>query len=138
MSTEKRKIYVVNDDQAILSLFEELLGEEGFEVYTSRFQVSTQVLHEQIRSLSPDMVIMDFLIGEEAMGWQLLQLMKMDRQTRDIRAIVCSAAVKILNDLQPHLQAMNVQVVLKPFDIDHLLGVIDTMWEKPGAPLSIE
>jgi CheY-like chemotaxis protein len=138
MSGEKRKIFVVNDEQAILTLFEELLEEEGYEVDVDNFRTSTESVFDRVLVAKPDMVIMDFLIGDEAMGWQLLQMMKLTRETKDIPVVVCSAAVKILRDLLPHLQTMKVQVVLKPFDIDHLLSVINTMWESPTAPLSFD
>jgi hypothetical protein len=62
------------------------------------------------------------------------QMLKMDRETRDIPVVVCTAAIKLVADLQPHLGAMGVGVVLKPFDIDHLLAEIDKMWrtQDPG------
>ena len=66
--------------------------------------------------------MLDFLIQDEGKGWQFLQMLKMDRETRDI------PAVKLVEDLQSHLDAMGVGVVLKPFDIDHLLAEIDKMW----------
>jgi hypothetical protein len=42
--------------------------------------------------------------------------------------------VKLVEDLQTHLDAMGVGVVLKPFDIDNLLAEIDKMWasQHPG------
>ena len=56
-------------------------------------------------------------------------MLRMDRETRDIPVVVCTAAVKLVEDLQTHLDAMGVGAVLKPFDIDHLLArKIEEMW----------
>lgn len=125
---KQQHILVVNDDPAILTLFQDLLGEEGYQVTLDRFGRQTGELLETIRSLKPDLVIMDFIIGGEASGWQLLQAAKMDRETRDIPVIVCTGAVKQITELSEHLDGMDVHVVIKPFDIDHLLEVIAKTW----------
>ena len=72
--------------------------------------------------------MLDFVIQDEGKGWQFLQLLKMDTDTRDIPVIVCTAAAKLVEELQTHLDNMGVAVVLKPFDIDHLLTQIDKKW----------
>lgn len=134
MSPAKKHILVVNDDPAILDLFEELLGEEGYRVTLDKFARKTGELLQTIRDLQPDLVIMDFIIGGELMGWQLLQATQMDRGTRQIPVIVCTAALKQVTELSHHLDAIGVHVVTKPFDIDHLISVIDKVWASQGSP----
>lgn len=129
----KKHILVVNDDLAILDLFQELLGEEGYDVTLDNFARLTGELLLTIRELQPDLVIMDFIIGSEDSGWQLLQASRMDRSTRDIPVIVCTGAVKQVTELGDHLDGMGVRVVTKPFDIDHLIAIIDKVWESQGA-----
>jgi len=116
-------VYVLNDTPAILELFRELLEDEGYRVTTDAFNVvaADQKLVD-IRRAKPDVVILDFMIGGEQVGWQVLQLLKMDRETRHIPAIICTGAVRQVEELQPHLAEMRVAVVLKPFDIDRLLA----------------
>ncbi len=123
----RKHILVVNDEPAILRLFAELFGEEGYRVTLEDFSRQTQDVFESIREQFPDLVILDLIIGDEGGGWQLLQLMKMDRTTRDTPLIVCTGAVNQVNELRGQLETMGVQVVLKPFDIDHLLSVITSM-----------
>ena len=130
----RKHILVVNDDPAILELFRELLSEEGYEVTLDKFERQTSELQQSIRDLQPDMVIMDFVIGGESSGWQLLQVVKMDRSTRDIPVIVCTGAVKQVTELSSHLDEMGVHVVLKPFDIDHLLEIVDRSWAAESSP----
>ena len=111
-------ILVVNDTQEILDLFEEILEEEGYRVSLSSFSFNQM---DEIVSMMPDLVILDFLIGGETHGWQLLQKMKMDRRTAGIPVVVCTAALNLARELEGHLRIKNVGVVLKPFDIDDLV-----------------
>src|SRR4051794_22866616 len=117
---EREHILVINDTVAILELFTALLEEEGFRVKTDGFSVEMSEMLERVKANPPDLIILDFVILDEGKGWQFLQILKMDRQTRDIPVIVCTAAAKMVEELQVHLDDMRVAVVLKPFDIDHL------------------
>ena len=118
-------VYVINDTPAILDLFRELLEEEGYRVTTDSFNpMELEAKLAEIRDAGPDLVVLDFMIGGEGIGWQLLQLLRMDRETRPVPVIVCTGAVRQAEELQPHLAEMGVTVILKPFDIDRLLAEI--------------
>jgi CheY-like chemotaxis protein len=127
-SQNQKHIFVINDTIAILELFTALLEDEGYRVTTDGFSIEMVELLKRVKADRPDLLVLDFLIQDEGKGWQFLQMLKMDRETRDIPVVVCTAAVKLVEDLQTHLDAMGVGVVLKPFDIDHLLAEIDKMW----------
>lgn len=111
-------VLVINDTKEILDLFRELLEEEGFRVSLSSFTVND--IDEMVK-LAPDLVILDFLIGGEQQGWQMLQKMKMSRRTATIPVIVCTAARALVQEIEGHLLSKNVGIVMKPFDIDELL-----------------
>jgi CheY-like chemotaxis protein len=123
-----KHIFVINDTIAILELFTALLEDEGYRVTTDGFSIEMVELLRRVKAERPDLLVLDFLIQDEGKGWQFLQMLRMDRETRDIPVVVCTAAVKLVEDLQTHLDAMGVGVVLKPFDIDNLLAEIDKMW----------
>lgn len=131
---EGKRILVVNDEPAILDLFREVLDEEGYQVSLDKFERLTQELLATVKTVRPDLVILDFIIGGESKGWQLLQVLKMDRATKDIPVIVCTGAIKQVTEMSAHLNELGVQVVLKPFDIDHLLEVVATVWELQASP----
>jgi CheY-like chemotaxis protein len=119
-----KHLLVVNDTPELLELFAALLGAEGYQVTTDRFTAEVGEVLQRVRDLQPDLLVLDFMIGREGLGWQLLQMLRMDRATRAIPVVVCTAAVAVVTDLKAHLDEMDVAVVLKPFDIDHLLAVI--------------
>lgn len=124
-----RHVLVVNDTQEILDLFREILEDEGYRV--SLYSYAFRDLAE-IEAQNPDLIILDFMIGGEDYGWQLLQKMKMNRATASIPVIVCTAAVSLVRDLEGHLKAKRVGLVVKPFDIDDLLREIDVAWAHLG------
>ena len=127
-TTSGKTILVINDDPAILGLFDDLLREEGYDVQQDEFGKTTDELHRHIRDLQPELIILDYIIGREGSGWQLLQAIKMDRATRHIPVIICTGAARQVEELRGHLLEMDVQVVLKPFDIDHLIEIVESIW----------
>jgi CheY-like chemotaxis protein len=128
LQEQQKHIFVINDTIAILELFTALLEDEGYRVTTDAFSIEMVELLSRVKADRPDLLVLDFLIQDEGKGWQFLQMLRMDRETRDIPVVVCTAAVKLVEDLQAHLDAMDVGLVLKPFDIDHLLAEITKMW----------
>src|SRR5580765_7160562 len=82
------RILVVNDTQEILDLFQELLTEEGYEVVLYSYGIEDL---SEIERVKPDLIILDHIIGGEAVGWQMLQKLKMKRSTATIPVIVCTA-----------------------------------------------
>ncbi|MCA9880274.1 MAG: response regulator, partial [Thermomicrobiales bacterium] len=117
--TTPRHIFVINDTVAILELFRTLLEDEGFQVTTDGFSVELLEMLDRVKAAQPDLIVLDFIILDEGKGWQFLQLLKMDRATKTIPVIACTAAARLVEELQMHLDTMGVAVVLKPFDIDH-------------------
>lgn len=122
---DRAHILVINDTVAILELFRELLEGEGYRVTTDGFTVALDAMLQRVREEPPDLILLDFIILDERRGWQFLEALKLDRVTREIPVIVCTAAAQMVEELQMHLDMMGVAVVLKPFDIDKLLAEIE-------------
>ena len=114
-------ILAVNDSAEILALFEDLLGEEGYRV-TTQTHVAKDL--EEIAQLAPDLMILDYMWAREDTGWALLQMLRLDPRTAHIPIILCTGAVREVTELNAHLKEMGVTVVLKPFDLEHLLREI--------------
>src|SRR5437667_1520134 len=111
------RILVVNDTQEILELFRLLLEEEGYEVILSGFPIQ-QI--SDVERINPDLIILDFVFGDKKTGWQMLQMLKMQRSTAIIPVIVCTAALDMVREQEGYLVSQGVHVVFKPFDLDHL------------------
>ncbi len=121
------RILVVNDTQEILELFRILLEEEeGYEVVLSGFPVQEI---SDVERINPDLIILDFVFGDQKSGWQMLQMLKMKRSTASIPVIVCTAALGLVREQEGYLVSQGVHVVFKPFDIDHLLTNVKQLLE---------
>jgi DNA-binding response OmpR family regulator len=115
------RIMVINDTQEILELFRDLLTEEGYEVSLYSYGVHAMA---EVTQVAPDLIIIDYLIGDEQTGWQMLQKLKMTRPTASIPIIVCTAALHQVKEIEGWLTQKRITVVLKPFDVDDLLAAV--------------
>lgn len=125
------RIMVVNDTQEILDMFRDLLEQEGYEVilYSYAIQDMDEILRQQ-----PDLLILDYIFGSERTGWQLLQKLKMRRDTAAIPVVICTAAKRQVEEIEGHLVAMGVGIVLKPFNVDDLLRTVRQMLDLHANP----
>lgn len=128
-----KHILVVNDTQDILEIFRMLLESEGYRVTLSSFPLQKAA---DIEQLNPDLIILDVIFGEEKLGWQMLQLLKMQPITASIPVIICTAAEKAVREMEGYLVSKNVIVVYKPFELDDLLTAITHALQSAGKTLS--
>ena len=89
------RILVINDTQEISDLFRVLLEGEGYEVVLSGFPFQQVSAIEQI---NPDLIILDFIFGDQKSGWQMLQLLKMKRSTASLPVVLCTAALHVVRE----------------------------------------
>jgi DNA-binding response OmpR family regulator len=120
------RILVVNDTQEILELFRMILEGEGYEVILSGFPI--QQIHD-VEEISPDLIILDIVFDDQRVGWQMLQMLKMQRSTKDIPVIVCTAALNTVREQEGYLVSQGIHVIYKPFDIDHLITNVKQLLE---------
>ena len=112
-------IVVINDDTDFLTLMSDLLSEiEGYEVLICR---EGNHAYQFVKEHRPDLVILDIRIDGQEAGWAILECLTLDPQTRPIPLIVCSAAIRDLQDHQSMLDHYGIDVLPKPFDLDALL-----------------
>jgi two-component system, OmpR family, response regulator VicR len=126
MSADGRQphILVINDTQEILDLMQELLEEEGYRVTTSLALLDIA----KVRALAPDIIVQDLLFeGMHETGWKFLTLMRLDPELARIPLVLCTAAVRTVNDpeMAEQLDRQGIRVVLKPFTTADLLTTLN-------------
>ena len=120
-AASKSHILVINDTQEVLEVMQELLQDEGYRV--TIYSTAIRDL-QRILDINPDLLILDHMMGDEEYGWQAIQKLRLNRELATLPVIVCTAAVKMVKELEGHLKAKGITIVLKPFDIDDLLHAV--------------
>jgi CheY-like chemotaxis protein len=129
-----KHILVFDDSEVMLQLFDEILrAEAGYEVTLATFEPD---MIGRLKQLEPDLIIADQLHGEEPLGWQLLGILKEDRDTTEIPIILCTDALSELHDWQDFLAASNIIVISKPFNVDDLLSAVRQQLGEAPVPRS--
>lgn len=115
------RILVVNDTQAILDMFRSILEDEGYEVILSSMPYQNISEIEQVK---PDLIILDIMFGDQKIGWQMVQLLRMNRATASLPLMVCSAAIREVRETEGYLVSQGIHVLYKPFQLDDLLAMV--------------
>jgi CheY-like chemotaxis protein len=103
---------------------QELLEEEGYRVTTSLALLDIA----KVRAISPDIIVQDLLFeGTQELGWKFLTLVRLDPELARIPLILCTAAVRTVNEpeMAEQLDRQGIRVVLKPFTIEDLLTTLN-------------
>lgn len=116
-------VMVINGSQEMLELFGELIDEFGEGKFFCSLHALADVHHvDTIRDLQPSLVLIDQPFHDEAMrGWELVQRIRLARDLRPIPVIFMTTNVRMMQELEAQLIALDVRTLLKPFDPDHLM-----------------
>lgn len=113
----KKKVVLIQDDEAILDIMDQVLEEEGFDVTAS---LTTEPM-EKLDEIEPDVVIVDDHIKGKKKGSELIKELKSDPETQDVSAVLTSTSP----DLPQRAKECKADdYIEKPFDIDHLIEVV--------------
>jgi len=120
-----RKVLIVEDDRQFSNLLSLYLRREG---YNPIQHYEGQGVLEQARSLRPALITLDVMLpGED--GWETLQKLKSDPETRDIPVLVISA----LRNSELALSLGAADYLVKPVDRDALHTVLSRLPELEQA-----
>lgn len=117
-----RHILVVDDDAALLEMYQLVLEDEGYQVSLSNTTFENVADVEQ---LHPDLMVLDVKVRAQDDGLALLQQLRSYPPTSSLPVLLCTAArAKSVRERVEVLRLQGVPVVYKPFQIDELLRAI--------------
>jgi len=119
-----RRVLVVEDDEAVRTLWAWALADEGYTVRTRGSALGVRAL---LRAWRPDAVLLDLGLPDHS-GAALLAALKADPATAAIPVVVVSGAPWALT---PAYQRLAAAVLPKPFDLEHALAVVAALWPPP-------
>lgn len=119
----KSVIAVINDDPDYLEMMEFMLEQERNcqVVIGQKGKDALQV----IKSVSPDLVILDVIMEHEPRGVEILETIRSDVDVRDVPVIICTANTVFLQENAAKLRCLESESLEKPFDLEDLLALID-------------
>src|SRR6185369_4705408 len=109
----KTRVMVINNSDDILALFQKILTTDDCQVFLQLFLNSDL---REVRRIQPDLIILDYYVGREGVGWEFLQLLKMEDATSTIPVLICTTAVKLAQDIGGYLATKRVAILRKPFE----------------------
>ena len=121
----RRPILIVDDNQDMLSLMQRYL-QDHFSLIT--LSTTDQVL-ENARRLQPLAITLDLMMPEQD-GWQILQRLRSQPNTRDIPIVVCS----VLRQADLALSLGADAFLEKPVQQEALLQVLLRLTASPPSP----
>jgi CheY-like chemotaxis protein len=110
-------VLVIDDDDAVLQVYQDLLIEDGFRLAVRSSPPSSV---DEVWRAQPDLILLDLLFGSEQSGWDFLRMIKEEATTAAIPVVVVTANQRLVEDQRPTFEAWGCGIVLKPFDIDEL------------------
>jgi len=113
----KKKIFVLENDEAILEIVIHLLTDEGYNVKALNVE---EDIFEQIRNYRPDVILLDIVKPSEE-GTVICRTLKADTKTKHIPVIVLSTHRKVAETIK---NVCADDVISKPFDIEDLINTI--------------
>lgn len=120
----RRHIVMVDSSQVFLHIIAEVLKDERYGVTASNY---VPEIFTQIALLSPDLIIVDLTITENA-GWELLEKLELETLTRRIPVIVTSTNHHLLERALANKERYGFDnYLVKPFDLDVLLAAIEEL-----------
>jgi DNA-binding response OmpR family regulator len=119
MEMARKKIMIVEDNEAILDILTMILYDAGYEVIALKSSPEAEHFHSGDLCL----IMLDLrLSGSDKTGAELCELFKSRSNMRDIPVLILSAEQKIA-EISTKCGADGF--VKKPFDIDHLLAKVE-------------
>lgn len=123
MAEGKKRIFIVDDDEASLVSLERLLVVSGFDVEAT---FNPKEVLGKVRSFKPQLIIMDLLMPHLG-GLEICEMLNNDKDTRSIPVIVASALGRE-EDIKKAYHLGVVGYFTKPYDFQELLKEINKVF----------
>lgn len=124
MSDKKKTILVIDDDQSILSIFEYILNEAGYETVTA---VDGYNAIEKVKNTKFDLVFTDVKMP----GLSGIDTYKEIRKLDPKLLVVMMTGYSVDELLKEAFELGAYGVIYKPFDMEEVLSIIEKIFNIP-------
>jgi len=117
VTSMKKKVVLIQDNEDILEIMDKVLEDEGFDVTSS---LNTEPI-EEISEIDPDVVVVDEHIQGDKKGTEVIEDLKTDPDTEELPAVLTSTSMDLPKKAS---QCKADDYIQKPFDLDHMVDVV--------------
>jgi DNA-binding response OmpR family regulator len=114
-----KKVLIVEDDIDTIEIVEAILNRAGYAV----IKINREITIREIAGIKPNLVILDYLLPY-ALGNELCLEIKANPKTESIPVILYSAS-NLAEGISRKCKADGF--ISKPFDLDHLVSLVDRL-----------
>lgn len=118
--TDRKKILIVDDSNTNVVLLEAILNNRGYEIITA---LNVKQAYNMLQKDRPELILLDLLMPKIS-GYQFLDQLKKNIDTREIPVIIVSAVTDIMN-IKKTLDMGAVDYIEKPVDIKTLVRKVE-------------
>lgn len=120
MAENKKKIFIADDDEAVLTSLRKLLQKSGFDVVSVQ---DAQLVLSSLKTFKPDLILLDLLMPNLG-GFEICELINNEKSLRGTPIIIISA-LRGYTDIKRAYQLGVIGYVTKPYDFTKLLDKIN-------------
>jgi two-component system KDP operon response regulator KdpE len=125
-------IGIADHDPVLMRLLDQVLTEAGFQ--TIQLPEGAKA-YEEIKKRRPDLILLDTWLESREAGWILFQVLRLDRETREIPVLICSSDLEEYEKRAAALEEHSrVAVLNKPFDINELIARVEQLLTQASVP----
>lgn len=117
-----KKILIVDDEPAMISMLSEFLGGAGFEISTAS---DGQMALEKVNLAPPDLLLMDIMLPKVD-GWLVCQKLKADEKFKKIPIVLISGMLASDSSTDPSIEKCDY-LIAKPFQMENLLKKVQEL-----------
>ncbi len=138
MSTDKKRVLVIDDEPAVVAYLETLLSDNGYETTSAE---NGRVGFEMAKRDRPDLVCLDITMPEES-GIRFYRQLREDPELAAMPVIVVTAVTGFGGDPEPFRRFLSTRkhvpppegFLAKPIDRQEFLDTVARVLATSGAP----
>lgn len=119
-TADRKKILIIDDSNTNVVLLEAILNRKGYEIKTA---FNVKEAYNMLEKDRPELILLDLLMPKIS-GYQFLDQLKKNNETRGIPVIIVSAVTDVMN-IKKTLDMGAVDYIEKPIDIKALVKKVE-------------
>jgi DNA-binding response OmpR family regulator len=117
-------VLVAEADSSIRKLFEDVLQTEGYQVQLAE---QSALNPSRLAVTRPDLLLLELMPGRALQTLALIEATQRQRETTTLPILVTTTSPLLAEQHRAALHRLGCATLLKPFDLDDLLGMVSTI-----------